>query len=44
MADKKHSGFEAPVKGVTSPKGTKIVKNKDGTVRLVTPKDKKPNK
>lgn len=40
----KHSGFDAPVKGTALPKGTKFVKNPDGTIRPVEPKNTKKTK
>ena len=36
----KHSGFEAPVKGVVLPKGTTFKKGKNGVVTPVLPKKK----
>ena len=33
----KKSGFAAPVIGTVYPKGTKIIRNKDGTVTIVPP-------
>lgn len=35
------TGFAAPISGRTAPKGTKVKKNKDGTITLVEPKKKK---
>lgn len=36
----KKSGFNAPTIGTRYPKGSKIKKNADGTVSVVTPKSK----
>lgn len=46
MADKKkqtpkHSGFEAPCKGVVLSKKSTITKNADGTLKITEPKRKK---
>ncbi len=40
----KHSGFEAPCIGVVMPRGTRIVKNPDGTISHVIPEEAKPDK
>lgn len=40
----KNSGFDAPVYGTVHPKGTKIKKNKDGTITLIHPDEKKGKK
>ena len=40
MANPKHSGFEAPTVGVVHSKGSKIKRNKDGTISVVQPKSK----
>lgn len=37
----KNSGFDAPVYGEAHPKGTKIKHNKDGTITVVRPDEKK---
>ena len=37
----KRSGFDAPVYGTVHPKGSTIKRNKDGTVTIVHPADKK---
>lgn len=38
MANPKHSGFEAPTIGTVLSKGSKIKRNKDGTISVVAPK------
>ena len=38
------SGFDAPAYGTLHPRGTKIKKNKDGTITLVSPTEKKETK
>lgn len=40
----KGTGFAGEAYGTPYPKGTKVVKNNDGTVKLVQPKEKKKKK
>lgn len=40
----KRSGFDTPAIGKTYKKGTKVVKNSDGTITLVEPKTKSKTK
>lgn len=37
----KHSGFEAPCKGIVLSKNSTITKNADGTLKITEPKRKK---
>lgn len=40
----RHSGFETPTYGTVHAKGTKVRKNKDGTVTIIEPKKKDDKK
>lgn len=40
--NKKKSGFDAPAIGTIHPKGSKIVKNPDGTITIVPPNETEP--
>ena len=40
----KHSGFEAPTYGVIVPEGTKWIKNPDGTLTPIYPKEQDGDK
>lgn len=42
-ATPKHSGFDAPCKGIVLSKNSVITKNADGTLKITEPKRQKKN-